>query len=151
MGDIPRLEYLVEECPPPWKLSGPFRKYGIASAYGSRCQGAQRGVPRSGLWSEIPDFSSGTGSERVKVASVAERKPPASTWHREVCTDTLPYVRNGVLSGIEPGFPFLMEMLIGSFEEFLQGHGTFFYHSPGTFLIHLRDAGEECPRPLPSE
>jgi hypothetical protein len=34
-----------------------------------------RGVPRSGLWSEISDFESGTGSERAKVASVAEGNP----------------------------------------------------------------------------
>ena len=37
-----------------------------------------RGVPRSGLWSEEKIASSGTGSERTKVASVAEGKPPAS-------------------------------------------------------------------------
>jgi len=35
-----------------------------------------RGVPRSGLWSESSDFASGTGSERAKVASVAEGNPP---------------------------------------------------------------------------
>src|SRR4030066_2560794 len=37
-----------------------------------------RGVPRSGLWSEEGIASSGTGSERAQVASVAEGKPPAS-------------------------------------------------------------------------
>ena len=37
-----------------------------------------RGVPRSGLWSEGEIASSGIGSERSKVASVAEGKPPAS-------------------------------------------------------------------------
>ncbi|MGB3096516.1 MAG: hypothetical protein WBB46_07300, partial [Candidatus Deferrimicrobiaceae bacterium] len=44
---------------------------------------AQRGVPRSGLWSEEWEsprsgvrYASGTGSERAKVASVAERNPP---------------------------------------------------------------------------
>ena len=37
-----------------------------------------RGVPRSGLWSEERFTSSGIGSERAKVASVAEGKPPAS-------------------------------------------------------------------------
>ena len=37
-----------------------------------------RGVPRGGLWSEISDSASGTGSERAKVASVAEWNPPAS-------------------------------------------------------------------------
>jgi len=42
-----------------------------------------RGVPRSGLWSEEEIASSGTGSERAQVASVAKRKPPASPWHRE--------------------------------------------------------------------
>ena len=35
-----------------------------------------RGVPRSGLWSEADIASSGTGSERAKVASVAAEKPP---------------------------------------------------------------------------
>ncbi|MGB3400246.1 MAG: hypothetical protein WBA34_08770, partial [Candidatus Deferrimicrobiaceae bacterium] len=44
--------------------------------------GAQRGVPRGGLWSEEEIASSGTGSERAKIASVAVRKPPASPWHR---------------------------------------------------------------------
>jgi len=39
---------------------------------------AQRGVPRSGLWSEGEIASSGTGSERAKIASVAAGKPPAS-------------------------------------------------------------------------
>ncbi len=38
-----------------------------------------RGVPRSGLWSEISDFASGTGSERAKVASVAEGNPPRAS------------------------------------------------------------------------
>ena len=37
-----------------------------------------RGVPQSGLWSEEEVASSGTGSERAKVASVAEGKTPAS-------------------------------------------------------------------------
>ena len=43
----------------------------------------KRGVPRSGLWSEEWEsprsgvrYASGTGSERAKVASVAEGKPP---------------------------------------------------------------------------
>jgi len=35
-----------------------------------------RGVPRSGLWSEVPNPASGTGSERAEVASVAEWNPP---------------------------------------------------------------------------
>ena len=39
---------------------------------------AQRGVPRSGLWSEGNDCVERNGSERAQVASVAERKPPAS-------------------------------------------------------------------------
>ncbi len=43
---------------------------------GNRGPGAMRGVPRSGLWSESSDFASGTGSERAKVASVAEGNPP---------------------------------------------------------------------------
>jgi len=34
-----------------------------------------RGVPRSGLWSEGEIASSGTGSERAQVASVAEGNP----------------------------------------------------------------------------
>jgi hypothetical protein len=34
------------------------------------------GGPRAGLWSEIPDFASGTGSERAKVASVGEGTSP---------------------------------------------------------------------------
>ena len=37
----------------------------------------------SGLWSEEEFASSGTGSERAQVASVAKRKPPASPWYRE--------------------------------------------------------------------
>ena len=37
----------------------------------------------SGLWSEGEIASSGTGNERAKVASVATRKPTASTVHRE--------------------------------------------------------------------
>ncbi|MGB3096604.1 MAG: hypothetical protein WBB46_07745, partial [Candidatus Deferrimicrobiaceae bacterium] len=48
-----------------------------------RGPGAPRGVPRSGLWSEEWEsprsgvrYASGTGSERAKVASVAERNPP---------------------------------------------------------------------------
>src|SRR4030067_764776 len=45
-----------------------------------------RGGRRGGPWSEEEIASSGTGSERAKVASVAERKPPASTWHREART-----------------------------------------------------------------
>ena len=35
-----------------------------------------RGGPRSGLWSEEDIGSSGTGSGRAKIASVAERNPP---------------------------------------------------------------------------
>jgi hypothetical protein len=31
--------------------------------------GAQRGIPQSGLWSEAELASSGTGSERAKIAS----------------------------------------------------------------------------------
>ena len=38
----------------------------------------------SGLWSEEEIALSGTGSERVQVASVANRKPPASAWRREI-------------------------------------------------------------------
>jgi hypothetical protein len=79
-------------------LGTQFYKYGNVSVRTSRGQGAQRGVPRSGLWSEIPDFASGTGSERAKVASVAERKPPASTCHQEPYADSSPYFRNGQLS-----------------------------------------------------
>jgi hypothetical protein len=37
----------------------------------------------SGLWSEGEIASSGIGSERSQVASVAKRKPPASPWHLE--------------------------------------------------------------------
>jgi len=35
-----------------------------------------RGVPQSGLWSEEAIASSGTGSERAEVASVALGNPP---------------------------------------------------------------------------
>jgi hypothetical protein len=35
-----------------------------------------RGVPQSGLWSEEELASSGTGSERAKVASVAVAESP---------------------------------------------------------------------------
>jgi hypothetical protein len=49
----------------------------------SRRQGAQRGVPRSGLWSGGKDCVERNGSERAKIASVAERKPPASPWRRD--------------------------------------------------------------------
>jgi len=35
-----------------------------------------RGVPQSGLWSEEELASSGTGSERAKVASVAGAEGP---------------------------------------------------------------------------
>src|SRR3990170_9032464 len=44
--------------------------------------------------------ASGTGSERAKVASVAERKPPASTWLREVHTNPSP----GSLAQVEEHF-----------------------------------------------
>ncbi|MGA6993233.1 MAG: hypothetical protein WBX50_04965, partial [Candidatus Deferrimicrobiaceae bacterium] len=37
---------------------------------------AMRGVPQSGLWSESPALASGTGSERSKVASVADADAP---------------------------------------------------------------------------
>jgi hypothetical protein len=37
-----------------------------------------RGVPQSGLWSEEEVASSGTGSERAMVASVAVAESPAS-------------------------------------------------------------------------
>jgi hypothetical protein len=37
---------------------------------------AMREVPQSGLWSKIPGPSSGTGSERAKVASVADAEAP---------------------------------------------------------------------------
>jgi hypothetical protein len=37
----------------------------------------QRGVPRSGVWSEGNDCVERNRSERTQVASVAERKPPA--------------------------------------------------------------------------
>jgi hypothetical protein len=37
-----------------------------------------RGVPRSGVWSEAKIASSGTRSERAKVANVAEWNHPAS-------------------------------------------------------------------------
>ena len=47
-----------------------------------------RGVPQSGLWSEEEIASSGTGSERAKVASVAVAEAPARQGLR------LPY--NGV-------------------------------------------------------
>ena len=39
---------------------------------------AVRGVPRSGLWSEVQIAASATAASGRKVASVAERKPPAS-------------------------------------------------------------------------
>jgi hypothetical protein len=51
------------------------------------CNGAVRqpgtrwgcgGSPRGGLWSEVASPASGTGSERAKVASVAEETSPAS-------------------------------------------------------------------------
>src|SRR3990172_10787410 len=42
-----------------------------------------RGVPQSGLWSEGEVASSGTGSERAKVASVAVAEAPASQGPRE--------------------------------------------------------------------
>jgi len=35
-----------------------------------------RGVPQSGLWSEVKIALSGTGSERAKVASVADAEAP---------------------------------------------------------------------------
>jgi hypothetical protein len=42
------------------------------------------GGPRAGLWSEISDFASGTGSERAKVASVGEGTSPRGprSFHR---------------------------------------------------------------------
>ena len=43
-----------------------------------RGPGAMRGGPQSGLWSEEAIASSGTGSERAEVASVALGNPPAS-------------------------------------------------------------------------
>ena len=50
-----------------------------------------RGVPQSGLWSEEAIASSGTGSERAEVASVALGNPPASQGPRGLHMDTLPY------------------------------------------------------------
>jgi|GEM_PF-1727079 len=59
----------------------PLPSCGCSALY--RGPKAQRGVPRSGLWSEEWEsprsgvrYASGTGSERAKVASVAERNPP---------------------------------------------------------------------------
>jgi hypothetical protein len=37
---------------------------------------AMRGVPQSALWSEFLVLASGTGSERAKVASVANAEAP---------------------------------------------------------------------------
>ncbi|MDH3237376.1 MAG: prepilin-type N-terminal cleavage/methylation domain-containing protein [Deltaproteobacteria bacterium] len=79
-----------------------------------RCQGAQRGVPRSGLWSEAEIASSGTGSERAEVASVAERKPPASTWHRKAYEEKSPGFSTGLpsVSRCRQGGFTLLELIV---------------------------------------
>jgi len=62
-------------CTPALYLTAPPLLRLAASVPGTR---APRGVPRRGLWREADIASSGTGSERAKVASVAAGKPPAS-------------------------------------------------------------------------
>ncbi len=71
-GMNPRTAALNLTAPPSCGCYAPYR--------GPK---AQRGVPRSGLWSEEWEsprsgvrYASGTGSERAKVASVAEGNPP---------------------------------------------------------------------------
>jgi hypothetical protein len=56
----------------------PLRPSPEAAAPATKDPGRCGGSPRGGLWSENPDFASGTGSERAKVANVAEGTSPAS-------------------------------------------------------------------------
>src|SRR3990170_6585700 len=67
---------------PPAALSTPFHKYGNVFVRASRCPGAaggsyERPMERGRICVER------NGSERSEVASVANRKPPASPGHRE--------------------------------------------------------------------
>lgn len=59
-----------------------------------------RVVPRSGLWSEVLNLASGTGSERAEVASVAEGKPSASRSPRSLAKRYRRMFRVGLMSSM---------------------------------------------------
>jgi hypothetical protein len=123
-------------------LSGPFRKYGNTSAYGTRCQ------VLAGLQSTI---SSDPGIR--KPLHPRRLRCPPSPYHRG-------YASAGRLAGrgascLSSDFAprtardrsasELRRTIRRSLGDSVRRN------SPGTFLIHLRDAGEECPRPRCAE